>query len=101
MQGSRLRATREHRNITQAELSELVGVGEKEIWRYENDKTKASAETVGRIAHALSVSSDFLLGLTDDYMPLLSSSDLRPTERAIIAAVRRGDKIEAIKKIVS
>lgn len=100
MNGSRLRETRELKGLTQSELSERANLGEKEIWRYENGKSTPSADTVAQIARVLEVSTDFLLGLVDDPDPDLSSSDLRPVERAAISAWRRGDKLEAIKAIV-
>ena len=69
MIGNRLKIVREHRGHTQRSLAELLGVGEKQIWRYENEQTSPSGKDVARIADFLEVSSDFLLGLSDDPAP--------------------------------
>jgi transcriptional regulator with XRE-family HTH domain len=100
MHGDRLRWIREQRGFTQEELAEQLGIGAKEIWRYENNKTKPSGETVAEIAKFFGITADFLLGLTEAPVSELQQSDLKPQERAVIAAWRRGARIEAIKVIV-
>jgi transcriptional regulator with XRE-family HTH domain len=73
-----------------------------QIWRYEAGKTDPSGDVLARMARILDVSVDYLLGLTNDPLPLgLMESDLTPKERAIIAALREGRNDEAIKVIVS
>lgn len=100
MDGNRLRLIRELKGFTQAELSQRLNLGEKEIWRYENGKSKPSADTLAQIASELQVSADYLLGLTDDLMPNLKQSDLLQREREVVAAMRTGQQLEAIKAIV-
>jgi transcriptional regulator with XRE-family HTH domain len=101
MRGDRLKQIRLIRGHTQESLAELLGIGNRQIWRYENNETEPDGETVARLAQALDVSSDYLLGISDDEQPNLSSSDLKPQERVAITAWRRGDKFEAIKAIVN
>ena len=101
MRGDRLRLARELRGYTQLQLTEMLKLGEKEIWRYENGKSKPIGETVAKIAEILEVSTDYLLGLSDYMTPDIAPSELSLPERHIIAALRRGDKIEAVKAIVN
>lgn len=99
MRGDRLAQMREKRNLTQVELAEALGMGQNQIWRYENGKNEPDGETIARIAQYLGVSTDYLLGLTDYSEPYIAG-ELTPKERAAISAWRHGDKFEAIKVIV-
>lgn len=101
MRGDRLRRIREESNFTQDDLAELLGIGALQINRYENEKTEPSGEVVARLAKALHISSDYLLGLTDDPTPLALSGGLSTKERAVLAALRRGESMRAIKVIVA
>lgn len=101
MRGDRLRQVRVLRGHSQESLAELMGIGNRQIWRYENEETEPDGDVIAKLAQVLGVSSDYLLGLSDDERPGLSTSDLKPQERVAIAAWRRGDKFEAIKAIVN
>ena len=65
--GVRLRETRERRDLTQLELAERAGLTPVQISHFETGvKPSASAVTLIKLAHALSVTVDYLLGRTDD-----------------------------------
>lgn len=98
MRGDRLRALREAARLTQLELAERIGGSESMIWRYEQGKREPGISVLARLASFFSVTSDYLIGLTDD--PKIAVRDLEPKERAAIDAWRRGEKYEAIKAIV-
>ncbi len=101
MLGSRLKAARARAKHTQASLSEVMGTDARQIWRWENDENDPNGETVRRLAMALEVSSDYLLGLTDDPLPMTDNADLSKGERKIIQALRDGDLATAIKEIAA
>jgi transcriptional regulator with XRE-family HTH domain len=94
--GKRLRQIREERGLTRDELAEKVDIGPMQIMRYELGQSDTTGDSLARIAKALGISTDYLLGLVDEPAPQ-SSGDLRPLESALIGAVRRGDYREAIK----
>src|SRR5258706_14755664 len=71
MQGERLRKIREQMGLSQEDLGDRLGLGNRQIWRYEHNQTRPSSEVVAAIARALSVSADFLLGLSDNPTPSL------------------------------
>lgn len=100
MRGDRLARLREDRGISQVELALELGIGQQQIWRYENGKTEPDGEMVARIAIYLNVSTDYLLGITDYPHPYIEG-ELTPKEREAVAAWRRGERFEAIKVIVS
>lgn len=63
--GDRLRTLRENSGETHERLSELLGLGNKQIWRYETSATQPDGAVVARIAQFFKVSTDYLLDLTD------------------------------------
>lgn len=99
MRGDRFRSLRESKNYTHEELAELLQLGTSQIWRYENNKTDPAGDVLARIAKIFGVSTDYLLGLTDDPTP--SVDNLTTRERAVLAAMRHGDVVEAIKVMVN
>lgn len=102
MHGKRLRELRQKRGYSQESLAEALGVGNRQIWRYENEETDPDGAVVAKIARILGTSADYLLGLTDDPIPYIrSKGELSDREYAIILALRLGDPLEAIRMITS
>ena len=62
----RLRAARDRQGWSQAELAEKSGFQASAISRFETGAAKPSFENLRRLAGALRVSTDYLLGLSDD-----------------------------------
>lgn len=73
----------------------------KNISRWEAGKYIPEAETIALLAKTLNVSADYLLGLTDTPTRQTRESDFSQHEIDIIMALRRGDKMEAVKAIVN
>lgn len=64
---SRLKHLRVQKELSQTDLSKLVGVLYNHINRYERRQSKPTAATLGKLAESLGVSSDFLMeGRTED-----------------------------------
>jgi transcriptional regulator with XRE-family HTH domain len=102
LRGERLKALREAKGYTHQQVADLLNLGIAQIWRYEAGKTDPTGDVLTRMAKVFNVSTDCLLGLTDDPAPVgLSESNLSPKERIVVAALRRGQNYEAIKLIVS
>lgn len=64
---NRLKKAIRQRGITQRELSEKVGISEVSMSRYCAGTRIPTAENLLAIAFALQVSTDYLLGLADDF----------------------------------
>lgn len=62
----KLRKRRKWLEIKQSELAERAGVDQTTISNYELGKTRVDAEALAKIAIALGVSTDWLLGLSED-----------------------------------
>lgn len=63
--GDRLRMVRETRGITQEQLAEMADIARTMVGRYETTDQLPALDTLIRIADALGISSDYLLGRTD------------------------------------
>ncbi|NOW99167.1 helix-turn-helix domain-containing protein [Mucilaginibacter sp. SG564] len=63
--GNRLTSIRKERKVSQSDLGIKAGVHANLIGRYERDEALPSVEVAGKIADALSVSLDYLVGKAD------------------------------------
>lgn len=61
--GQRLARLRKEKGYTQVELAEKIGIIQALVSAYEKDKLRVNSEMLGRIAKALEVSADEILGL--------------------------------------
>lgn len=66
MFSERLKKSRKEKGMTQSELAAEVGVERSSIGKYETAAIFPSADVLCRLAEALEVTTDYLLGLTDD-----------------------------------
>jgi len=80
--GSKIKLVRQQKKMSQTELSELSGVMQKNISRYEQDTSVPSATALKKIAFALQVTTDYLLGENDEDVQI-QDKDLFQTFQAI------------------
>ena len=85
--GERLARIRRERGFTQVELADKVGIIQVMISHYERDKLRIHGEMLARLALALGVSTDEILGLK-----ATKSSGHRPRRRVL----RRLEQIERL-----
>jgi transcriptional regulator with XRE-family HTH domain len=85
--------------LSQDELAEIVGVQPLQIGRWERAENKPNADQIVKLAEALSVSSDYLLGLSDDPSSNIKYDRLTPEERLVLSSLRRGERMKAINII--
>jgi transcriptional regulator with XRE-family HTH domain len=79
MLSQRLRQARKNKKLTQEELAKVVNTKKTTISNYETGYSSPSNEMLNDLADVLEVSTDYLLGRTDD--PLLDKpSDKTPEE---------------------
>lgn len=89
--GDRLREAREQRRLSQSEMDLEIGAGINYIGRVERGEVDPTSRHVAAIARVLGVSSDYLLGLTDDPLHQVMVPELSADEQAFIQALRTGD----------
>lgn len=78
--GKRLKMAREAKGWTQAELGQLLNVSDATINRYERGQRRPDPNTLRRLAEALDVSLDHLVGLKDELKE--APSDYNPETEA-------------------
>lgn len=61
----RLRSLREMKGITRKELAEMIGISESTLQRWERGITLPSLKYIKKLAIALEVSEDYLIGKSD------------------------------------
>lgn len=61
----RLKKYREEKGLTQAQLSELAGITTRQIQNYEGGKARPRLDAAEKIAKALNITTDELLGKAD------------------------------------
>lgn len=62
----RIRYARKACGLTVSQLAALIGVTEKTITRYENDKSKPDSHNLVQLACIFDLSVDYLLGISDN-----------------------------------
>ncbi len=63
--GERLKELRNYRNLSQMQLSELTGISQSAIAKWELHKTEPTASAIVALAEFFNESSDYLLGIKD------------------------------------
>lgn len=67
---NRLKALRTQNDLKQTELANKLGVQSSAISKYENGQLEISNELLIKLADIFDVSTDYLLGRTDDPLPV-------------------------------
>jgi len=100
----RLQAARELRKLTQSQLAATAGLPPSSVSHFEAGARKPSFDTLKRLASALAVTTDYLLGRADDPdasgavgrlhrdQHKLSAEDLRLTEDFVSMLLLRSQK---------
>ena len=73
---TRLRKMREMRKMSQTTLGHLAGCGQTKISAYESGKSRPLFQTLVHLADALQVSTDYLLGRTDEIEHKITLEDV-------------------------
>jgi len=67
--GKRLKKLREDKEMTQRQLAEILGIGASTLAMYEIDKRSPDHNMLLKLANYFNVSTDYLLGRTDEPSP--------------------------------
>ena len=74
--GDRIKELRTIYGITQVQLAEKAGISRSVISQYESNLVEPTASVVAKLAVALNSSTDYLLGLEDDFGIRVDSKEL-------------------------
>ena len=84
--GNRIAELRKLRGLNQDELAELATLSRISIARYETGKIEPGAQALGRIAAALEVPTDVLLGREENPIEIEPVSQPKTREARIVSA---------------
>lgn len=70
---------RKEYNLSQMQLAEQIGVSQSTIAKLEIGRNEATASTLAKLAAFFDVSTDYLLGLSDEYEGTGKSAPTAPT----------------------
>ena len=101
LKGNRLKQLRVNRGLTQEQLAAQLKLGKRQIHRYENGLSDPASDVVARLALALGVSADFLLGLVDEATDHYMHESLIAEERQLVAAFRQGSLRDMLRIIAN
>lgn len=82
--GDKLRTLRNERNLSQDRLAKKVSVTRASIATYESGNRLPSLYVLVRLARALGVTTDYLLGVSSDKASFLDVSGLTPKQIEIL-----------------
>lgn len=88
------------RGIQQKEIAEYLMISPSVLSDWKTGRVKPSAENISKIAELLNVSSDYLLGRTDDHM-LTSAKSPVITDEALTYAIRFSQLSSANQSLAS
>lgn len=97
--GDRLTHMRERHGFSQAQLEELLGLGNTSIYRYEKNISEPTPGVLAALANQLECSADYLLGLVDEPHHHLGEQELTPDEHRLLDAFRRDD-VRGVMRVV-
>ena len=66
----RLKHLRQKNKLTQSELAEILGLKSTAISNYESERNEPSFDKLIALSKYFDVSCDYLLGVTDSYLPV-------------------------------
>lgn len=82
--GDKLKTLRKSKKLTQAELADKLEISKSSVTSYEQGRIYPSLEIFSKICETLDVSSDYLLGISDELPIKLSTAGLSEEEMRIL-----------------
>ena len=74
--GERIKNIRKKRNLNQDQLAELASLNRVTIAKYESGRVEPGAQALARIADALEVTTDALLGRSEEEKKEITENDM-------------------------
>jgi transcriptional regulator with XRE-family HTH domain len=90
--GERIALLREKHGMTQEDLANTLGISRAALSHYETNRREPDHETITKIANHFRVTTDYLLGRTDDY-----EKQLDPDVRDFVDSLELSDE-DILKK---
>lgn len=89
MTENRIRQIRRINGLSGTKIADKLGISAQYYYDIEKGKRNLSAEMAAKLAEIFGVSTDYLLGISDEKEPILNNEDLDEDIRTIQRAARR------------
>lgn len=96
----RIRELREERHLRQIDVADAIQTSQTNIGRWENGANEPSSSFVVKLADFFNVSTDYLLGRSDDFGAVVagqSSPRLTDEEKVILELYRRMNHAQRVR----
>lgn len=80
------------RNITDKQLTKDIGINKSAVTDWKTGKTKSYKKHIDKIADYLGVSSDYLLGRSDDPLPPVDMKDVTIVKESYVGPLDPSEK---------
>lgn len=80
------------RNITDKQLTKDIGINKSAVTDWKTGKTKSYKKHIDKIADYLGVSSDYLLGRSDDPLPPVDMKDVTIVKESYVGPLDPAEK---------
>lgn len=103
MFSARLTQLREERGLTKKEVAEKLNIDQTTYGKYELSKRQPDYDTLQKIASFYDVSTDYLLGRTEERNPVgISNEDWPPEAKVLFRDVKKltPEQLELVTKLV-
>nr|DAY28123.1 MAG TPA: Repressor protein CI [Caudoviricetes sp.] len=80
------------RNITDKQLTKDIGINKSAVTDWKTGKTKSYKKYIEKIADYLGVSSDYLLGRSDDPLPPVDMKDVTIVKESYVGPLDPAEK---------
>lgn len=85
--GGKIREIREARGLTQDQLAELASLNRVTVAKYESGRVEPGAKSLSKIADALEISTDVLLGRTEEMQEVSEKAPQTLEARSVSAGM--------------
>lgn len=85
--GGEIRRIREARGLTQDQLAELASLNRVTVAKYESGRVEPGAKSLAKIADALEISTDVLLGRTEEVQEVSEKTPQTVEARSVSAGM--------------
>lgn len=79
--GERISFLRDNMEMTQMELAEKIGITPMTLAKYTKDLNEPRSSIIAKMAQVLNTTSDYIIGLTDDYTSVNNEPPLLQSKR--------------------
>lgn len=95
----RLRIARENADLKQTDVAKLTNINNKTLSGYENGVSNPDPDTIATLAQLYKVTTDYLLGLTNDYTNNIENDGLTETEKHILNNIKTSPELVNIFEV--